>query len=1189
MWAFIKTEWKYWLKTPMTWVLLLINTLLVTGAVASDSIQIGGDTGNIHKNAPYIIQYYYGVMSMICLLMTTAFMNATANRDFQYNMYQMVFTSPIKKRDYFFGKFIGAYTMAIIPILGVSLGAWLGPLMPGVEPDRYGPVIWNGHILGLLGFALPNIFISGVLLFSLAILFRNNIVSYIGSVGILVLYLVSAGFTRDIQNEWLANILDPFGFRPESVLSKYATVSEKNLHATALAGPFLYNRLIWVAIAFVLLLLLYSRFSFSTKNTKEKKKKAEKPEVAYQPSNNVFLPDLANKLSLKLLFNLTRFEIKALIRNPTFIIITAIGAINLIANLTSFTGEYGARQYPVTYHVVDAIQNSYYIYLIAIITFYSGVLVWKERDSRINEIQDAAAVRTGLLFTSKVFALIYTIALILTLSIVVGVIAQASFGYYRFQIDVYVQSILIIDMLKFSFMIVAALLFHYLINNRYIAYFAFVSFLLVNEFVWGALHIRTNMVRYGNLPDETYSDMNGFGPFVSGLTWFSTYWLLAAITICLVIYSFYIRGKESALSYRLNEARARLKQNGVVLLTCIVLFITCSGFVYYNTMVVNKFKTSDEREQWSIRYEKQFKKYEHIPQPRYTSIDFTIDVQPRQRSMKASIVAWAKNKTTAPIKTLYLTLPSSIDSVKVAVAGSHIVLDSSDLKFKVFELDKPLSPGDSIQISISVLKTSPGFENEVSFTKLTQNGTFFHSTDILPVIGYNRDFELDDKNKRIKFKLPARERLSRLDENNLVARANTYVGPDADWVNVNTTISTDADQVAIAPGSLRRTWESNGRKYFNYTLDKPSLNFYSFISGKYEVARRKWNGIDMEVYYDENHAANVEDMLNSIQSALQYYTANFGPYFHKQCRIIEFPRYESFAQAFPGTMPYSEGIGFITDLRNIDKDDIDFVCYVVSHEMGHQYWAHQLIGAQMQGSEMMSEGFAQYSALMVMEKKYGKDKMKRFLKYEMDGYLRGRSSELQAERPIMRTEDQSYIHYSKASVVMYCLKEMIGEDKVNQALRTLLDTFAYKEPPYATSYSAVRAFRAVTPDSLQYLITDMFENITLFSNRVMDVSAKKVGEEYEVTIKTSSEKYRSDSLGKETAIPVNDYIDVGIFTRPANEKNMGKPLALNRVHVRQKDNTYTFRVKEKPYEVGIDPYNYLVDRVPDDNMKKVGL
>jgi len=241
----------------------------------------------------------------------------------------------------------------------------------------------------------------------------------------------------------------------------------------------------------------------------------------------------------------------------------------------------------------------------------------------------------------------------------------------------------------------------------------------------------------------------------------------------------------------------------------------------------------------------------------------------------------------------------------------------------------------------------------------------------------------------------------------------------------------------------------------------------------------------------------------------------------------------------------------------------------------------------MRGTEMMSESFSQYAALMVMEKEYGRDKMNKFLKYEMNSYLRGRSGEFEAERPIMQTENQGYIHYNKGSVVMYYLKEMIGEDKVNLALQKLIRDHGYQEPPYPTSISAVNAFREVTPDSLQYLIDDMFENITVFSNRVTEVNYVKNGDEYEVTLSTFSEKFRADSLGKQTAVPLVDFIDIGVFGETESKQTYGKPLIYERLKITKPENTFTFKVKEKPQNAGIDPYNYLVDRMPEDNVKKV--
>ena len=168
-------------------------------------------------------------------------------------------------------------------------------------------------------------------------------------------------------------------------------------------------------------------------------------------------------------------------------------------------------------------------------------------------------------------------------------------------------------------------------------------------------------------------------------------------------------------------------------------------------------------------------------------------------------------------------------------------------------------------------------------------------------------------------------------------------------------------------------------------------------------------------------------------------------------------------------MPYSESIGFIANLNH--PDDIDMVFYVVAHEMGHQWWAHQVVGADMQGATFLSESLAQYSALMVMEKEYGRDMMRKFLQYEMDNYLRSRGRERLKEAPLLTVESQQgYIHYRKASVVLYYLKEMIGEEAVNRALRKVIQRYAYNAPPYPTSYALVDALREETPP--QYAVSD---------------------------------------------------------------------------------------------------------------------
>jgi ABC-2 type transport system permease protein len=416
-----------------------------------------------------------------------------------------------------------------------------------------------------------------------------------------------------------------------------------------------------------------------------------------------------------------------------------------------------------------------------------------------------------------------------------------------------------------------------------------------------------------------------------------------------------------------------------------------------------------------------------------------------------------------------------------------------------------------------------------------------------------------------------------------------YIGGHTDWVDMETVISTSAGQTAVAPGSLVRQWQENGRNFYDYKFDHQSLAFGSFISARYEVAREEWQGIKIEVYYIKEHPWNVGRMLKSIEKSLDYYTKNFGPYYHKEARIIEFPRVAQFAQAFPGTMPYSESIGFIA---NLDKpDDIDMVYYVVAHEMGHQWWAHQVIGANMEGATLLSETMAQYSALMVMEKEYGRDIMRKFLRYEMDNYLSSRGRERQKERPLLTVEaDQGYVHYRKGSVVLYYLKEMIGEEAVNRALRGLVEKYAYAQPPYPTSWDLVDALGEQTPPQYRYLLKDLFEDITIFSNRTTDASAvKRADGKYDVTIKIETHKYKADPKGNETEVPVDDWIDIGAFAKPEKKKKYGKTLYRQRIHLTGANSTETFTVDEAPEQAGVDPFLLLIDRLPDDNVKKVSI
>jgi len=253
--------------------------------------------------------------------------------------------------------------------------------------------------------------------------------------------------------------------------------------------------------------------------------------------------------------------------------------------------------------------------------------------------------------------------------------------------------------------------------------------------------------------------------------------------------------------------------------------------------------------------------------------------------------------------------------------------------------------------------------------------------------------------------------------------------------------------------------------------------------------------------------------------------------------------------------------------------------YVTAHELGHQWWGHQVCEANTVGGQMFSEGLAQYSAIMLLKKSLSIEELRRYLKYELDQYLRGRSSERKAENPLDQTDQQQYIHYQKGTLAYFALQDYIGEEKVNQALRKLIANYGNGDK-YPTSDVLTGYFKEVTPDSLKYVVDDLFSKITLFENRVVEPTAKKVKDGYEVTIPIQSIKYYADKAGNEKRTTLHDYIDVGVF---AMQKGKEKLVYLQRQKLTTEKNTIKVFMKEKPVRAGIDPVYKLVDRNTEDN------
>ena len=1197
MWEIFKFEILYRAKRPATYIYFAILFFMAFLAITTDVIIIGGSAGQIMANAPTTIVFFQVILSaVIGVLLASAIVGVPVIRDFEHHTASMMFSTPINKYQYLGGRFLGSFVTLLFVFLGIFFGMALGFLMPWIDQDKLLPYNLNHIIQPFFIFVITNAFIMGGLFFSTGALSRKILVVYVQGILFFIIYNLGLQMMESWDNKELGAMLDPFGISTSEHFIRYWTVAERNSMSIPMTGIVLWNRLLWMGISLLLLLFTFWKFDFKLvgKTSKKQKKKAKLVSSAMsKPKQNIPIPQVKQVFGattyIQQLFDLSFFYFRWLINQLPFVAIAGMGLIFTLIGATIFIGGgvYDVDSYPTTYRLLEALSD-FNLFFLIIIVFYSGELIWKERDVKMNLIYDALPYPNFVATVGKFLALIYVIVALLLILILSGVCIQTVMGFTDYRLDIYFKSLFTDTFFFCLLFIFLGFFIHTMVNHKFVGHALYIVFFIMT-LVINQLGFEHKMFRFASGELGTFSDMNNFGHYFQPFNWFSVYWLGFALLLFVFVLIFSVRGAEAALKSRLKLGRLRLSRPLLIFSIASFMTFALSGcFIYYNTNVLNEYRNSDAQNALQADYEKTLKKYNTAPLLKIVNTYVEVDIFPETRDFEARGRYILKNKTEQAIDRIYLqkSFQSEVKDSVYFDAAAQVAEAFPQFDFYIYELEQPIQPGDSLTAHfISHFKTI-GFVEGGSTTQIVENGTFFNNQEFFPTFGYQASFELTADDDRKENDLAEKDRM--LPRDHPQGIKNNLIGGEADRIDLEVIISTSPEQIAIAPGYLQKEWEDNGRRYFHYKMDEPILNFFSIVSADYEVKRDVWKNdsqsVNLEIYYHQDHAYNLDRILLSMKKSLDYFTKNFSPYQYRQLRIMEFPRYESFAQSFSNTVPFSEGIGF---MLNIKEDDIDVPFYVTAHEIAHQWWAHQVTEAGVQGNAMSSETMSQYSALMVMKQEYPEEVIQKYLKMELDSYLRGRTSEVKKEQPLDHVESQGYIHYQKGSLVMYALQDYIGEDSVNLALRRLIKDWAYREDRYITSDVYLDYFRELTPDSLQYIITDLFETITLFENRTTTATYRQEGDDYVVSLDITAIKYRADSLGKETPIPIDDWIDIGVLGE--DEKGKDKLLYLKKHKINQENMHFDIRVKELPTKAGIDPINKLIDRNPDDNRKRLEL
>ena len=832
-----------------------------------------------------------------------------------------------------------------------------------------------------------------------------------------------------------------------------------------------------------------------------------------------------------------------------------------------------------------------------LIVFYAGELVWKERDAGVNEIVDASPVPEWVLFLGKFLGLALVIVVWLAFFMVAGMLIQVYLGHPEFDIGLYLKALFGFQLANYLLFALLALALHAVVDQKYLGAAAALAAygLILFPSTFGLQH---NLLIYGADPGWAYSPMRGFDPTVGPWLWFKLYWAVWAVLLAVAARLLLARGREAGLGVRLRMARLRFTRTTAgVAATAAALVLAVGGFIFYNTNVLNAYWTAADIVERRAEYERRYGQYQDVAQPQLADMNLRVEIYPTRREVETRGSYRLVNSSAAAIDAIHVATTSEVETEISGVdRPATSVIADRDFGHHVYRLETPLAPGETIRLDFTVRARPRGFRNTGIDPSIAAHATFF-TNEWLPAIGYQANRELTEAHERRLQGLPLRRGIP-----SLYDRAAHREGPLGPPIDVDSVVGTEDGQTAIAPGMLRRTWTDGGRRYFHYATDVRIGNQFRIYSAHYAVREAQWNpskdgNVTIQIFHHPAHTLNIERMLQSAQAALSHYTQWYGPYPYRHVRIVEHPGPGRGAHADANMIDYPEGFSLLNPLAS---RDVDLPYHIIAHEIAHQWWGSQLWPAYVEGAGVLVETLATYSAMQVLNETLGAEHLQRYLRFVRLEYQNPRSP---AMPPLLQAID-GFNNYRKGPLALYALGEYIGQERVRDALRSLLEKHSltalgldrpfdsHGQPiasgkPLPTTLDLYRELKAATPESSHWLLHDLFEKNTFWALEGREASAEQTASgEWQLTMTVRARKVVMDTQGVETEVPMDDWIEIGVFA-PEEGDDTRLPQFVHKHRIRTGEQTLTMTVPKQPLRAGIDPRYLMMDWNMGDNVKEV--
>lgn len=939
-------ELGYHLRSPSTWTYAALLFLVMGWGLVATAAEGGAA---VRVNAPQEVAQGTVLFGGLCgLLVSAALFGQAAIRDVAAGMDPLLYTTRLRKAEYLGGRFLAALAVNAIVVLAIPLGFWVATVTPFVEAEAIGANRFAAYLQPLLLFLLPNLVLVGAILFTIGSAARRTVPVYLGAAAVFIGYMNVADDWYRIESPMLSALADPLGINALMAMTRYWTPSELNTRLIGFPAMLVWNRVLWIAVAAGVLAVLHRRFRFAQADGGGRRRKISRAviDTPLEWHGPMDVPQAAGVFGLRTRVRQTlavaRQSLAEVMSGRAFQV-AFVGAIGLIQfwGWNAADTAFDTPTWPVTHLVLaTALSQRSVVIPWLVIAVYAGELVWKDREVGAAEIADAAPVPTGIALLGRFLALVAIIVTFRAAFLLGGVLLQTLQGYHNFELGLYVRVLFGLNLATDVLLAALAMTVHVLVNQKYVG-----QIVVLMACLLGFLAVPLGLpylAIYNSGPHWTYSDMNGFGPFLGPFLWFKLYWAAWALLLGAVAVLFWVRGRESGMRRRIALARARFRGPAARMAwVAAALILAVGGFVFYNTKVLNEDPARNEVGRPQAEYERRYARFEDAPQPVITTADLRLEVYPGGPAVDLRGGYRLVNRTRVSIDSVHVVLDREIDTRSITFdrAAWPVVVDE-ETGYRIFALERPLAPGESLQLSFDLAFRPRGFRSRGIQTKVVGNGTYFDRR-WLPFIGYQPLFELSDDAARKRFGLGPQPPMAGPGDAEARRHDTTVRNESEDGVQVEAIVGTAADQTAVATGLPRRSWTENGRRYVHYATDAPAQFRLAVFSAKYAVVEDRWRDVPLQIFHHPEHRYNVARMVAGMKASLDYYTRVFGPYPFRRLHVVEIPPYSVNGRAMMTTIAFGEQ-NFIT---RTDEGRVDHTFFGTAHEVAHSWWGGQVRGA----------------------------------------------------------------------------------------------------------------------------------------------------------------------------------------------------------------------------------------------------